>query len=101
MVARELTKIHQSLYRGTAAQVEEQIGAPRGEFTVVLGPWRLPADTEAPLTPAMALIEFGVITESMGLGRRAALAEMARRHGIRPNEAYLLLERAKSVGNDQ
>ncbi len=101
MVGRELTKLHQTLYRGTAGEILEQIGQPKGEFTVVLGPWRAAAEPMAPLSPATAVEELGEITEKLGLGRRAALAELARRHGLRPNEAYMLIEQAKSVSNDQ
>jgi 16S rRNA (cytidine1402-2'-O)-methyltransferase len=39
LVARELTKIHQELTRGTAAEVAGLLGSrePRGEYTLVLG----------------------------------------------------------------
>jgi len=42
IVARELTKKHESTYRGTAAQVADQLsGAPiLGEFVLVVGPYR-------------------------------------------------------------
>lgn len=41
-VCRELTKLHETVYRGTAAQVTERLKATsiRGEFVVVLGPLR-------------------------------------------------------------
>lgn len=53
MVARELTKLHEEVYRGTLAEAVSRFaspgardaalagrasGAPRGEFTIVLGP---------------------------------------------------------------
>ena len=101
MVGRELTKLHQTLYRGTASEIAQQIGQPKGEFTVVLGPWRPDAGPRVPLSPGAAVIELGDITKTLGLGKRAALAELARRHGIRPNEAYQLVEQAKRVSDDQ
>lgn len=40
MVARELTKMHETLYRGTAAQILEQLTqtSNKGEFVIVIGP---------------------------------------------------------------
>ncbi|MBU1126497.1 MAG: 16S rRNA (cytidine(1402)-2'-O)-methyltransferase [Patescibacteria group bacterium] len=40
MVGRELTKMHETLYRGTAPQIIEQIegSSAKGEFTIVLAP---------------------------------------------------------------
>jgi 16S rRNA (cytidine1402-2'-O)-methyltransferase len=40
VVCRELTKLHETIYRGTAAEVTEQLESTsiKGEFVVVLGP---------------------------------------------------------------
>lgn len=40
MIARELTKIHETLYRGTAAEILEQLTqtSNKGEFVIVIGP---------------------------------------------------------------
>jgi 16S rRNA (cytidine1402-2'-O)-methyltransferase len=38
VAARELTKIHQEILRGTASEVLERLGQPRGEFTLIVGP---------------------------------------------------------------
>src|SRR4029077_7248782 len=35
VVAREVTKLHQTFLRGSAASILEQLGIPKGEFTVV------------------------------------------------------------------
>jgi 16S rRNA (cytidine1402-2'-O)-methyltransferase len=42
VVARELTKMHETLHRGTAASLVEEFTArpPRGECTVVVGALR-------------------------------------------------------------
>ncbi len=39
-VGRELTKMHETLYRGTAAEIKEQLAqtSTKGEFTLIVGP---------------------------------------------------------------
>ena len=94
-VARELTKLHQSLYRGNAQQVATAIGVPKGEFTVVIGPMTEQRPRYATISPADARREFGELTNNDGLGRRAAVVEVAQRHGLRPKAVYALLEASK------
>lgn len=36
IIARELTKLHEEILRGTAAEVAAQLKQPRGEFTIVI-----------------------------------------------------------------
>ena len=36
-LCRELTKVHEEVYRGDAASALEHFVQPRGEFTVVIG----------------------------------------------------------------
>ena len=36
MVAREITKLHEELFRGTIAQALDRFDAPRGEITLVI-----------------------------------------------------------------
>lgn len=40
MIGREITKLHETFYRGTAAQILEQLAHPqiKGEFVIVVGP---------------------------------------------------------------
>ncbi len=40
VVCRELTKIHETIYRGTAAQVTDKLksGSMKGEFVIIIGP---------------------------------------------------------------
>lgn len=91
-VARELTKLHEEIRRGTlgelAAYYEEH--PPRGEITVVVGgrPGEAgPADVEP--APAAALV-----AELKGSGTPGEVAkELARRLGISRHDAYRLLTR--------
>jgi 16S rRNA (cytidine1402-2'-O)-methyltransferase len=43
VVARELTKKFETIYRGTAAEILAKLQAegPRGEFVVIIGPARI------------------------------------------------------------
>jgi len=95
VVGRELTKVHQEVLRGTASEVLAQVGEPRGEFTVVLGP--VTEAPEAPSTPDDETLaaEFGRLAESQGLGRRAALATVARKYRRPAREVYAAIEKGE------
>ncbi len=98
MLGRELTKIHQEFRRGTAAEILQDLGVPRGEFTVVVGPANeaqpalgLPADAEVAR-------EFGEIAKQNGARRRAAISSIAKKYGTSTRAVYAAVERAKSFG---
>jgi 16S rRNA (cytidine1402-2'-O)-methyltransferase len=101
VVGRELTKLHQEFLRGTAAAILERLSDPRGEFTIVVGPrGNAPVAAETPDDTTLAA-EFGRLAESQGLGRRAALATVARKYGRPTREIYAAIERAKSLVDTQ
>jgi 16S rRNA (cytidine1402-2'-O)-methyltransferase len=85
-LGRELTKVHEQLVNGQISSVIQQLGAPRGEYTVV--------------------VDIGQSTETTALdiaadsnSRRQALAAVARSHGLTANQLYSAIEDAKkSVG---
>ena len=92
-VARELTKAHEEIVRGSLSSVIERLGTPRGEFTVVV---ELGETTEImpQLAPDLAR-EFGEMTVISGFSRRKAISELAKRHGLAANSVYRALEAAK------
>jgi 16S rRNA (cytidine1402-2'-O)-methyltransferase len=99
VVARELTKLHQEFVRGTSAEVLEQMGNPRGELTVVLGPADIPSDTPAvDITDQELAEEFGLITDCGELSRREAVAALARKYARPAREVYAAIERSKNLG---
>jgi 16S rRNA (cytidine1402-2'-O)-methyltransferase len=51
-VARELTKIHEEIVRGTVSSLAEERDTWRGEVAIVLGPWA-PEGREATIDDAM------------------------------------------------
>jgi 16S rRNA (cytidine1402-2'-O)-methyltransferase len=96
-VARELTKVFETVYRGTlatlAAQARSDANFTRGEITVVVaGAPRTEADPRAQLDATL-----GVLLTELAPSKAAAIA--ARLTGARRNDAYArALELAKQLG---
>jgi 16S rRNA (cytidine1402-2'-O)-methyltransferase len=95
-VARELTKVHEEVVRGTLSEVASHYreSGVRGEVAVVLeGASSIPAavDEEAGAALAAALLSDG--------GRPSVVAgEVARRLGLARNVAYEIVQRLKEEG---
>lgn len=86
VVVRELTKVHEEIWRGTlgAAVVRwtEDV-EPRGEFTLVV------AGGEPPAPPAWNELEAQVAAEtSAGKSTSDAVRDVAMRHGVSRRELY-------------
>jgi 16S rRNA (cytidine1402-2'-O)-methyltransferase len=97
-LCRELTKIHESLVRGPISAVLEADWEARGEVTVVVNiVHKTKHDAPAIANDASVLAEFGLMTDSGSLSRRRALAELARRYQLSPNQVYDAIERAKKA----
>ena len=100
-VAHELTKLHESWHRGFVSQVLADEGLPdKGEFTVVVGEEERKLDGQPladSLDPKDVASQFGELTKIVGLDRREALAELARRHQVSKRSVYALIERAKKL----
>jgi 16S rRNA (cytidine1402-2'-O)-methyltransferase len=100
VLGRELTKIHQEFLRGTASELLDNLGTPKGEFTIVVGP-AIAAD-KSPEVPTDVVLsaEFGEIAKQGGLSRRQAISVIARKYGRPPREIYAAVERAKAIGQN-
>jgi 16S rRNA (cytidine1402-2'-O)-methyltransferase len=98
LVARELTKIHEELVRGPISAALKALGAPKGEFTVVvyIGQTTNHIQSE-PAPDEVMFLEFGDMTNSRRLGRRAAITALARKHGRSSSDVYDAIERAKKL----
>ena len=95
-LARELTKVHEEVLRGTAASLLARLPEPRGEITVLVAP---PSPEAAPATvPTDEAISraFAELTTTSGTGRRGAISALARRYGIPSKEVYAAIERQKA-----
>ena len=94
VVARELTKLHERIYRGTLAQLLERAGADenftRGEITLVVA--GAPAAVAAEADPAVLRRTVELLLKELPPGRAAALA--ARLTGATRAAAYALATRA-------
>jgi len=107
--ARELTKLHESFFRGTVQEAWAHFSAPgtapRGEFTVVLGP----REEEAPDGEAAAALATRRLRELMAEGvstSRAVKAVVQEVKGLKKAEVYnLALELSgdgvSCTGNDK
>jgi 16S rRNA (cytidine1402-2'-O)-methyltransferase len=81
--ARELTKIHEEIYRGRISQAMEHFRQPRGEFTLVIGG---ASPTEPQLTDEIIQRLAGLHRE--GLPSREAAAQVSTETGIPKNKLY-------------
>ena len=97
VVARELTKIHEEIARGSLGELADRYGSEnvRGEIVLVIE--RASAKTETVFT-ARSVSELVDSFESEGLDHRAALKKAARELGLSRDDAYrrLTAERGRS-----
>ena len=92
VVARELTKMHEELLRGTAAEVRAALSAResvRGEITLSIGKRAGVAEDDTPLTDAVDACV------AQGMSRMEAIKTVAHRRGLSKREVYGALEKSK------
>ncbi|MCH7485272.1 MAG: hypothetical protein IIA90_09035 [Chloroflexi bacterium] len=85
-VCRELTKLYEEIFRGTAAEALAHFEKPRGEFTVVVEggsgePREVPEDE---LRAALRKLRAG------GMSARDAAAQVAQETGMAKRRVYAL-----------
>jgi 16S rRNA (cytidine1402-2'-O)-methyltransferase len=101
-VARELTKIHEEIARGTLRDLVQRFGeSARGEMVLLIsGAETEEAATTAETAPASRRL-IGRVSEleREGLDAKAALKKAARELGIKRAEAYRLLVAQKNRRN--
>lgn len=93
IVFRELTKLHETVYRGSAAEILLGLEVVAGEFTIVAP--AVAEDQTARERPSddHVLAMFGQITDKRG---REAARHVAEATGLSANEVYEIVRRAKS-----
>ena len=86
VVAREMTKVYEEVYRGTVSEVLEQIGKEevKGEVTVILE-----GCTSPPPVESSAIIEaLKRYSEEMGLSRKDSVDRVAEDLGVSRRQVY-------------
>jgi 16S rRNA (cytidine1402-2'-O)-methyltransferase len=92
VIARELTKMHEEVLRGTAAQIRSNLGARdmiRGEFVILIAKASEPVHDGTPPEEAFALLV------SAGIDRMEAMKTIARQRGLSKRDVYKLVSGAK------
>jgi 16S rRNA (cytidine1402-2'-O)-methyltransferase len=87
VVCRELTKLHEEVFRGRVTEALAHFAEPRGEFTLVLE--GAAAQEGAPPDEAAVRAELRRLRQQ-GLGARRAVDEVALRFGLPRRQAYRL-----------
>ncbi|HSN90142.1 MAG TPA: 16S rRNA (cytidine(1402)-2'-O)-methyltransferase [Anaeromyxobacteraceae bacterium] len=93
-VARELTKVHEEVARGTLEELAERFaGEVRGEVTIVVGAGAVQGDTGAGAGPSLE----EELRERIRAGQApsAVAREVARARGLRRADVYAALERIR------
>ena len=85
VVARELTKMHEEILRGSAAEIRAQLAARevvKGEFVVLVGRALAPPPDDTPVDQAVAMRLHA------GLSRMDAMKAVARERGLSKRDVY-------------
>jgi len=93
-VAREMTKLHEELIRGTISEVIAALESRsiKGEVTVVFA---AAAPPESNIVPDDVAAEFARLRDS-GMRRNDAVKAVAEKFGLRKNEVYKMLLQEES-----
>ena len=86
-VCREMTKLHEEVFRGTAVEARNHFTNPRGEFTIVIGPSHRPDTDITDEELAVALTNL----ETQGISGREAVDRVSREWGVGRNRVYRVL----------
>ena len=86
-VAKEITKIHETFYRGKISEVREQIQNPKGEFIIVIEGNQNQIDDKSVLNN-LTLEEHYRFYEAQGLEKKEIIKKIAKDRNVNKNEIY-------------
>lgn len=92
VVARELTKVHEEVLRGTAPEIRANLAARdlvRGEFVILVAKASERVHDETPPEEAVALLV------GAGVDRMEAMKTVARERGLSKRDIYKLVSKAR------
>jgi 16S rRNA (cytidine1402-2'-O)-methyltransferase len=93
-VVRELTKLHQEVWRGSAGDAAAALAEPRGEYVIVVAP--APASTPTDITDDDILAALA----EAGDDRKAAIAAVAKELGVPKRRVYALAQTTRSARSE-
>ena len=99
VVARELTKIHEEIARGSLIELTNRFsseGSARGEMVLIISGQPTVGAKEVPANSSEAIVTRVRSLEKEGLDPKAALKKAAREFGLKRAEAYRLLVAQKN-----
>ena len=91
-VCRELTKLHEEIWRGSASDALAHFTEPRGEFTIVIGPVTLDAEDQRASEDERMEAARQALMEHRAAGKRGrdAVAEVVASTGLPRRAVYAL-----------
>ena len=87
-VCREMTKLHEEIFRGTASEALNYFEQPRGEFTLVIEGWTKSPDDDSELDALASTLLQRLRRE--GTGAKHAVSHVAAVTGLSRRQVYQL-----------
>ena len=85
VVAKEITKIHESFYRGNVEDVIEKIGIPKGEYIIIIEGNKEKKENEL---NELSLEEHYEFYKNQGLDKKEIIKKIAKDRQVNKNEIY-------------
>jgi 16S rRNA (cytidine1402-2'-O)-methyltransferase len=89
VLAREMTKVHETITRGWVSELMSDTVEERGEYVILVSDQSRSATVASPeVTDEELRFEFGSMTESGELSARDAVSALAQRHNVPRQRVY-------------